>query len=156
MACHDSRSHQPSLPPRRSQGEVVASRPGRGVVLVDRGAVIVHVGVELHVARPGHRVTPEDLLYAAPQVTPDLIQVVILLDGLTSRRLCSGHFGDWVVSQGHKLNREPITSTGRHKLIRIQKRDVNCDIYLDKCSGGVSFFALFLVWRITMWHKSDH
>ena len=59
--------------------------PGLSVVLVDAGAVVVDVSVELHVATPGHGVSLEDLLDASPQVSPDLVQVVVLFYGLTIR-----------------------------------------------------------------------
>ena len=61
------------------------------VVLVDTGAVVVHVGVELHVAAPGHGVPLEDLLDASPEVSPDLVQVIVLLDGLATRWFRNSH-----------------------------------------------------------------
>ena len=56
----------------------------RRVVLVDTGAVVVDVSVELHVPAPRHGVPLEDLLDASPEVSPDLVQVVVLLDGLST------------------------------------------------------------------------
>ena len=56
------------------------------VALVDTGAVVVDVGVQLHVPAPRHRVPLEDLLDASPEVSPDLVQVIVLLGGLASRR----------------------------------------------------------------------
>ena len=55
-----------------------------GVVLVHAGAVVVDVSVELHVPAPRHGVPLEDLLDASPEVSPDLVQVVVLLDGLST------------------------------------------------------------------------
>ena len=59
------------------------THPGR-VILVDTGAVVVDVGVQLHVPAPRHGVPLEDLLDASPEVSPDLVQVVVLLDGLST------------------------------------------------------------------------
>ena len=47
-------------------------------------AVVVDMGVELHVPAPRHGVPLEDLLDASPEVSPDLVQVVVLLDGLST------------------------------------------------------------------------
>ena len=66
------------------------THPGRAV-LVDTGAVVVDVGVELHVATPRHGVPLEDLLDASLEVSPDLVQVVVLLDGLSTLWLGYSH-----------------------------------------------------------------
>ena len=66
------------------------THPGRAV-LVDTGAVVVDVGVELHVAAPRHGVSLEDLLDASLEVSPDLVEVVVLLDGLATRRFRYSH-----------------------------------------------------------------
>ena len=54
------------------------------------GAVVVDMSVELHVATSGHGVSLEDLLYSSPQVSPDLVQVIVLFDGLATG-LCRSH-----------------------------------------------------------------
>ena len=59
-----------------------------GAALVDAGAVVVDVGVELHVSHHGHALTLKDLLYALAQVAPYLVQVVVL-------------FGDYVSPPSH-------------------------------------------------------
>ena len=48
------------------------------------GAVVVDVSVQLHVPAPRHGVPLEDLLDASPEVSPDLVEVVVLLDGLST------------------------------------------------------------------------
>ena len=50
-----------------------------GAALVDAGAVVVDVGVELHVSHHRHVLPLEHLLDALSEVAPDLVQVVVLL-----------------------------------------------------------------------------
>ena len=49
------------------------------------------MGVELHVAGAGHALPPEDGLDARPEVAPDLVEVIVLLDGLASVGLGRRH-----------------------------------------------------------------
>ena len=58
---------------------------------MDTGAVVVDVGVQLHVPAPRHRVPLEDLLDPSPEVSPDLVEVVVLLDGLSTLGLGYSH-----------------------------------------------------------------
>ena len=50
-----------------------------GTTLVDAGAVVVDVGVQLHVPHHGHALALKDLLDPLTEITPDLVEVVVLL-----------------------------------------------------------------------------
>ena len=45
---------------------------------MDVGAVVVHVGIELHVSLVRHPLPREDLLDALSQIVPNLVEVVVL------------------------------------------------------------------------------
>jgi len=56
-----------------------SSGAASGTTLVNAGAVVVDVGVQLHVPHHGHALALEDLLDPLAEVAPDLVEVVVLL-----------------------------------------------------------------------------